>query len=663
MNMKTVLVTLAFLCIYTISYTHGSAQANFFPFCSPSDLIYRSFDGKCNNIMNKNWGSTLSFYKNGPEGREAYPWQDIPEPAFEDLPTYAELDQLPSDGPRGNSRLVSAKLSYRNDTEVIDPINHSMFSVMFGQFLNHDFENNHLVDTHQIDDLPLVTYVVDPQDPTCLPNPVPPNNHGYRCNPNDTVITIDARFSKRVLQSDGTYKVYNNATGYVDLDTVYGRSDELNGKIRSHTHGKILMRDNAEVSIKNPIFQNIVTRTFNNVLPHFGMTGLPVNLRDILPPATLEHTFTAGDERVNENIALTFFQTLFAREHNKICDELINQNFLWKLFPQIFDDVIFHKARAINIAKYQHVVYEQFFPTAIGPHFADVLGTYQGYKPNVDATTLQVFSGAAFRYGHFSIRNYFALDECGQAYSYGTVAPNQNTKMTFIGMSNPTPDFLTPLGLLALSGGWENIARGLVNERAAPIAMPTLHEIHTFSLGQQGLLDLISLDIARQRHNNLPNYQVLRKFYHGLDPVTNNLYGLPGCPAALENQPSNDDPIECFEHITGETQVAGDLKSLYRKVNLIDGVVGFTVEKKVAGTSFSRTNGNVMALQFKNSRDGDRFFYRGVLDKGFLHQEKLEILSTTMGGLVARNFDVEIPENPFEAPDNYRQNLIDSCEA
>ena len=36
--------------------------------------------------------------------------------------------------------------------------------------------------------------------------------------------------------------------------------------------------------------------------------------------------FIAGDVRLNENSILTAFQTLFVREHNRICDRLLQEN-------------------------------------------------------------------------------------------------------------------------------------------------------------------------------------------------------------------------------------------------------------------------------------------------------------------------------------------------
>lgn len=621
------------------------------PFCPPTALLYRTVDGSCNNVLFKDWGKSQTFFKVGSEGLEPYPWANVPK--IEPIPTIADLESLPSDGPRGNARNISNTLCTRQGDELttIDPINHSMFSVMFGQFVNHDFENNQLVGADENDSpSPLVSYVKDLNDPTCLNEA-----RGLCTNPDRNVISSFSKFSGGKHNRDGTFRTINNASSYLDLDTIYGRTQEDQDKIRTHTEGKLLL-----VTANVDLFGN--TLTLENALPNYPTTGLPVS-PNLKSPLAAPNTFTSGDHRVNENVALGFQHTIWAREHNKVCDELLESNLLWRLFPDLFDEVIFQKARAIVIAKYQHVIYEQYFPTAFGSHFNNLLGSYHGYNPLVDPTTSLPFASAAFRYGHFSIINYHVIDECGVAYSNGFPAADQNAKIGNLGMTAPGPAFLSSVGIVAGAGGFGNIARGLINERAAPNRLPSDPNIQQLQTSNDFILDLVSLDIMRARYNQLPNYQKLRSQYHGLDSKTNKIYGLPGCPNNLENS-QNSDPIECFVHITGNLETATELSNVYRKVNLIDPIIGMTAEAHVPGSSFSRTSGNIIVDQFKRARDGDRFFYKQLINTGFFSlSERQAILDTTMGEILRRNFDVgdEIPDNPFEAPDNFRQSLINSC--
>jgi len=650
--MKTFIFVLLTLCIFNI----GNAF-----FCPPTSLLYRTIDGKCNNLLNKNWGSSLTYYHVGPESLEPYPWQNIPQ--LDPLPTYAEIDTLPSPGPRGNSRDISNALCFRNATQEadIDTENHSMFSVMFGQFLNHDLEMNQMVNASTRDFFPLVSYVTDPNDTPCL---AASESDPYRCNPDDEILVSEARNSGGTFYPDGSFKTFNNASSFLDLDTVYGRTQEDSDKIRSHNRGKILLVRNA-ASI--PIYPGAPIKMyaeFENLLPSYDVSGLAINPNFIFG-GNVSTTFTAGDPRINENIALIFFHTLFAREHNKVCDELIEGNILWKLFPQIFDEIIYQKARSIVIAKYQHIVYEQFLPSLLGT-FGPSLGTYTSYNPFVNPSTGLAFSGASFRYGHFTLKSYSAINQCGLAMASARPAADPNTKILSAGMTNPVPEFLSPMGVLVTTGGFENIVRGLINERSAPNTLPVESSIRDLRLPfpVKGVVDLITLDLGRMRYNQLPNYIKVRSAYHGLDATTNKIYGLPGCPANLENNPSVEDPIECYNYITSDLETATKLREVYTKINLIDPIIGVTAEDKLPGSSFSRTGGNLIIEQFKRTRDGDRFFYRGNLN-AFIHNERQTILETTMGKLLRRNLnmnELDAPENPFVTPENYRNELVESCQ-
>ena len=68
----------------------------------------------------------------------------------------------------------------------------------------------------------------------------------------------------------------------------------------------------------------------------------------------------SGDFRTDENIALAGHQTLWFREHNRLVDLLKKSKPTWK------PNKLFQEARRINIAQYQHVVYNEFLPLLVG---------------------------------------------------------------------------------------------------------------------------------------------------------------------------------------------------------------------------------------------------------------------------------------------------------
>ena len=91
----------------------------------------------------------------------------------------------------------------------------------------------------------------------------------------------------------------------------------------------------------------------------------------------------AGDVRANENIALTATHTLFAREHNRIVDEL----------PRLLsEEQRFQIARRVVGAEQQFITYNEFLP-ALGVR----LSAYRGYNPNVNATLGNEFAVVGYR--------------------------------------------------------------------------------------------------------------------------------------------------------------------------------------------------------------------------------------------------------------------------
>lgn len=109
---------------------------------------------------------------------------------------------------------------------------------MYGQFINHDLENNQHVGSQTIVD-DLAVYVKDRQDTACQATTLPPLPHGYRCGDDDQVLVINIKPSFGELQSDNTIKVFNNASSFLDLDLVYGKTEEVNTKLRTGSGGKL----------------------------------------------------------------------------------------------------------------------------------------------------------------------------------------------------------------------------------------------------------------------------------------------------------------------------------------------------------------------------------------------------------------------------------------
>ena len=73
-----------------------------------------------------------------------------------------------------------------------------------------------------------------------------------------------------------------------------------------------------------------------------------------------EDCFAGGDSRTNDGVSLITFHTLFVREHNRLAEKLAELNPTWD------DERLFQKARKINVAQYQHIVYKEWLPIILG---------------------------------------------------------------------------------------------------------------------------------------------------------------------------------------------------------------------------------------------------------------------------------------------------------
>eukprot|EP01127_Copromyxa_protea_P022582 TRINITY_DN816_c0_g2_i1.p1 TRINITY_DN816_c0_g2~~TRINITY_DN816_c0_g2_i1.p1 ORF type:complete len:640 (+),score=180.38 TRINITY_DN816_c0_g2_i1:42-1961(+) len=617
--------------------------------CTAS-LLHRSLDGSCNNLLHPTWGAENNFFAVGPEGREVYPWIQVPQ--VRPLPTYAEAHTLPSPGPRGSSRLISETLSKRANETAESPIPHSDFAIFFGQFLNHDLENNRFVNASSRAYFPLVDYVTNVNDVTCDPVAFPAA--GYRCNPTNTVLTSEARFSGGVFDSQGRISVYNNATGYFDLSQVYG-SGEVHQAIRSFTGGKLTTANHTMTLTVSGVAR---TFTIEEGLATWAMTGITSNLDPILVQlSSPTWVFTQGDGRVNENLSLGLMHLIWTREHNLNAEAVRARHPYWD--PVTHDQEIFNLARAITIAKYQKIIYTEYFPNEFGAPFAAKLGNYKGYNLFTNANTMSAFAAIAFRYGHVALNAFSPRDSCGVKSQYNV--PN-NASMPFLGQTAVGLPSMSPLGVIAVAGGFENVVRGLVSQKSAPISLGAAVELRNTRL-TQGVVDLISLDIMRARYNQVPNYQKLRSSWQEGHHSIRNIYGKDECPHSLKESES-DDPLECFEVITGTgSPLAVQLKDLYKKVLHIDPIIGAFAEPKVPGSSFGETLGNIITEQYRRSRDGDRFFYERLLRNGYFSPSAAEeIRGATMAGVLRRVFPgIVVPSNPWMVDETYVDTLAATC--
>ncbi len=581
---------------------------------------YRSLDGTCNNLLFPNRGASMQFYRRGREGAE-----------------YADNVSLKVTD-RPNERSISNVIGAQAQPPLVDPIPHSMMAVMFGQFINHDFEDNVTKNqfVREVDGVSvfLSIPILDADDPACFLGPA---GSVFRCGPEDPPINIAYRPSDGEI-FQGKFEVYNRATSYLDLDIVYGTDESTANALREFNDGRLLAEEfNGITSFGLPF-------NFSNLPPSRATTGLVTSTTFLDFPDN--EVPTTGDHRSAENIALTMFHTLFLREHNRLAAALAVEH------PDWDDERLFQEARRINIAQYQNVVMYEYAPEEFGSIFAGQLGPYKGYQPTVDPTTSMVFATAAFRYGHSSLASYPPIDESGQVSTFA-IPPflPAGSDLPFVGQPGGA---FTPMTMAVIAGGYENVIRGLVAKRVAPVDTRYIDQIRNIPAGND-VIDLLALDIQRGRNNGVPNYERVRLAYYPGERSTRRIYRGQDCPPHLRSR-DEVDPMACFLRITAndpanpspaEADLAASLRDLYGKVTRVDAIVGLLAEPPVQGSSFGKTQGSIIIDQYRRARAGDRFWFE---NNQFDSNDLTTIRGTTMSALLERNFNVDLPESVFLTP-------------
>ena len=161
--------------------------------------------------------------------------------------------------------------------------------------------------------------------------------------------------------SNGVRQQKNDVTAFLDGSVVYGSNLEQANKLRDFQNGRLKIDNSGLLPI-------IDTREGKG--------------------------FHAGDHRATENPLLSSIQTLWVREHNRICEEIK------KIEPKLSDEAIYQRARKKVMGLLQHITYEEFLPALLGE---DAITDYKGYNNKVNPGIFNEFAGAAYRFGHSMI--------------------------------------------------------------------------------------------------------------------------------------------------------------------------------------------------------------------------------------------------------------------
>ncbi len=283
---------------------------------------------------------------------------------------------------RPSTRAISNSLSTLGQGESLPNANGiNAFIWSFGQFVNHTTDlaekGREEPNTNRVGSL---NFPIDiPEDDPDFPLTIPPTN-GVSIQA-DGGLEFD--FERDAFElgtgvpgaNPQPGEAINIITTWLDLSSVYGSSDTVATAVREFSGGRLRVFSNDTSSYKDDL-KPVDTEQLTGG-GAFGGFG-----------------FLAGDARVNENDGLASQHTLWMRNHNRLARELSRFHGDWT------DEQIFQRARQLNIAQFQNIVFYEWLPLLAGTPTA-----YNGYDPSVDPTISDEFAVGALRIGHTQVND------------------------------------------------------------------------------------------------------------------------------------------------------------------------------------------------------------------------------------------------------------------
>jgi len=341
-------------------------------------------------------------------------------------------------------------------------------------------------------------------------------------------------------------------------------------------------------------------------------------------------------------VGLALFHTLFAREHNAICDRLRSDHPGWD------DDRLFGKARLINVALMAKIHTLEWTPAMIahpttqrairatwwgllGERFRKAYGrTGQG----------EIFSGIPGSATELDGVPYSLTEEFVAVYRMHPLLPDEITFRD----ARDERILGAPVGFMDVAMACGNPAqpRAVLDEigyanalYSLGIANPGAIALHNYPEFLRNLtrvngdkLDLAAVDVMRTRECAVARYNDFRRLFR------------------LR-------PAGSFYDLAGNDKLAGEIRDVYDdNLEAVDLIVGLFAERKPAGFAFSDTAFRVFLLMAARRLLSDRFFTTAFTPEVYTHAGLEWIAQTTLADMLRRHYPelghvLRNVENPF----------------
>lgn len=350
-------------------------------------------------------------------------------------------------------------------------------------------------------------------------------------------------------------------------------------------------------------------------------------------------------------VGLAMLHTLFALEHNAICDRLKTE------CPDWGDHQLYGKARLINAALMAKIHTVEWTP-AIQPHPLIAAGLRAQWNGIVgeevqDVLTFldesEILGGIIGSSADHHTAPYSMTEEFVAVYRMHPLMPDE-----FVFRSARTGEVLEKLELTDVSG---RKARPIVERISMTdlfysfgVSHPGAIRLHNYPRQLQDLkqengehFDLAAVDILRDRERGVPRYNQFRRLL-------------------------GKEPVASFDELTDDPLWREQIRQVYKNdLESVDLMTGLYAEPLPAGFGFSETALRVFILMASRRLKSDRFFtddYRPEIYTEFgIHH----IRNNGMASVLKRHYPVvaaalEGVENPF-APWRAVEGRLSGCES
>ncbi|NWI88224.1 PERE peroxidase, partial [Pitta sordida] len=477
----------------------------------------------------------------------------------------------------------------------------SLMFMQWGQFIDHDLDFSPETPTR-------VSFVGETdcdtscaKKPPCFPIEIPPNDPRIK-NTKDCLPFF--RSAPACSQGRAVREQINALTSFLDGSVVYGSEVSVANRLRDRRHQRGLLAVNQNFTDRGRAYMPFGPMRKEPCLKASGAARIPC--------------FFAGDTRASEMLELACMHTLFMREHNRLAGKLKRLNPHWN------DERLYQEARKILGAMIQIITYRDYLPLLLGRSFQRLIPRYRGYNEAVDPRISNVFT-LAFRFAHASIPPTVGrLNEY-----YKPIKPEIPLRTSFFAVWR-----------IIKEGGIDPYLRNLM---ANPAKLMTQQQMvvdelrdRMFEQVERIGFDLAALNMQRSRDHGLAGYNAWRKFCGLSQPSEVNSLG-----QVLRNQ-----------------GLARKFLQLYGTPKNIDIWIGALAEPFVSGGRVGPLMACLIGTQFRNIRDGDRFWWqnRGV----FTYRQRRSLAKISLSRIICDNTHItKVSRHIFKA--NRYPNGFVSC--